>query len=138
MFLAPAPEGRRRLRSSQSLHSMFSVQENNKLNLCHSISTTPLIEDQRLSPEQSSPAGPSLPLAADRESSFEDLEQFLVTPEEWPATAPLREPPTGAKGSQQENLKGVVKDIHNAIGEEEATGWVWFGKEGVGLSVSCP
>ncbi|KAL8195110.1 UNVERIFIED_CONTAM: VPS9 domain-containing protein 1 [Gekko kuhli] len=115
--LAPAPEGPR-LRSSQSLHSMFSVQENNKLNLRHSLSSTPLIEDQ--SPSQPHPLGhsslpreePASPLA-DRESSFEDLEQFLATPPEaWPSGA---QAPAGRKACQQEQLKAVVKDIHNAI-----------------------
>ncbi|KAH0619722.1 hypothetical protein JD844_000660 [Phrynosoma platyrhinos] len=86
-FLSSAPEGRR-LRSSQSLHSMFSVQENNKLNLRHSLSSTPFIEDQTLSgPERGGPVEPSLPeqeaahTLPDRESSFEDLEQFLSASE---------------------------------------------------------
>uniref|UniRef100_A0A670Z367 VPS9 domain containing 1 n=1 Tax=Pseudonaja textilis TaxID=8673 RepID=A0A670Z367_PSETE len=110
-FLPSAPEGRR-LRSSQSLHSMFSVQEHNKLNLRHSISGTPFIEDQSLSPPP--PEGCGSPPLADRESSFEDLEQFLSAAEAWPE-GPLRSPLAGKKGSRQEALKAVVKDIHNAI-----------------------
>nr|XP_038041529.1 VPS9 domain-containing protein 1 isoform X5 [Anas platyrhynchos] len=47
---------------------------------------------------------------APRESSFEDLERFLASPEDWP----LGEPP-GQAASLQEQLKGVVRDIHNAI-----------------------
>ncbi|XP_077166528.1 VPS9 domain-containing protein 1 isoform X1 [Paroedura picta] len=114
-FLGPAPEGPR-LRSSQSLHSMFSVQENNKLNLRHSLSSTPLIEDQSLS--QPHPLGHSLPREepasplADRESSFEDLEQFLATPEVWPSGS---QAPARRKMCPHEQLKAVVKDIHNAI-----------------------
>ncbi|XP_053255896.1 VPS9 domain-containing protein 1 isoform X1 [Podarcis raffonei] len=117
-FLSPAPEGRR-LRSSQSMHSMFSVQENNKLNLRHSVSSSPLIEDPSLStPERSLPREEPAPALAEKESSFEDLEQFLSASEAWPS-GPLREPqgpPAGRKlSSQQEQLKAVVKDIHNSI-----------------------
>ncbi|XP_062997156.1 VPS9 domain-containing protein 1 [Elgaria multicarinata webbii] len=124
-FLPPAPEGRR-LRASQSLHSMFSVQENNKLNLCHSLSATPFIEDEGLSgpwprearspAEGPSPAGGEAPPAplADRESSFEDLERFLSASEAWPSGA-LRETPAGRKGSRHEHLKAVVKEIHNSV-----------------------
>ncbi|XP_054856148.1 VPS9 domain-containing protein 1 [Eublepharis macularius] len=117
-FMAPAPEGPR-LRSSQSLHSMFSVQENNKRNLRHSLSSTPLIEDQSLRQPcqaqgrpQEEPASP----LAERESSFEDLEQFLAASEAWPLGS-LRDaqPALGQKASQQEHLKAAVKDIHNAI-----------------------
>ncbi|XP_067327171.1 VPS9 domain-containing protein 1 isoform X1 [Anolis sagrei] len=111
-FLSPAPEGRR-LRSSQSLHSMFSVQENNKLNLRHSLSGTPFIEDQGVGVPAagSGPLLEELPSApAERESSFEDLEQFLSASERWPVRTP-----TGRKASQQEQLKATVKDIHNAI-----------------------
>ncbi|KAL7979689.1 hypothetical protein Chor_004847 [Crotalus horridus] len=110
-FLPLATEGRR-LRSSQSLHSMFSVQEHNKLNLRHSISGTPFIEDQSLLlPPQ---GGRVSPQSTDRESSFEDLEQFLSASEAHPA-GPLQSPLAGKKGSQQEALKAVVKDIHNSI-----------------------
>ncbi|XP_053126625.1 VPS9 domain-containing protein 1 isoform X2 [Hemicordylus capensis] len=119
-FLGPAPEGRR-LRSSQSLHSMFSVQENNQLNLQHSLSSTPLIEDQGLGPpgtgRRAPPSEEPTPPLADRESSFEDLERFLAASDGWPLGAP-REPqgPAGKPPtSQQEHLKAVVKDIHNSI-----------------------
>uniref|UniRef100_A0A803TFU8 VPS9 domain-containing protein n=1 Tax=Anolis carolinensis TaxID=28377 RepID=A0A803TFU8_ANOCA len=111
-FLSPAPEGRR-LRSSQSLHSMFSVQENNKLNLRHSLSGTPFIEDQSVGiPAAGSGPLPEEPplVPVERESSFEDLEQFLSASERWPVRTP-----TGRKASQQEQLKAAVKDIHNAI-----------------------
>ncbi|XP_033012932.1 VPS9 domain-containing protein 1 isoform X1 [Lacerta agilis] len=117
-FLSPAPEGRR-LRSSQSMHSMFSVQENNKLNLRHSVSSSPLIEDPSLSaPERSLTREEPAPALAEKESSFEDLEQFLSASEAWPS-GPLREPQGPLAGrklsSQQEQLKAVVKDIHNSI-----------------------
>ncbi|XP_034282557.1 VPS9 domain-containing protein 1 isoform X2 [Pantherophis guttatus] len=111
VFLPSATEGRR-LRSSQSLHSMYSVQEHNKLNLRHSISGTPFIEDQSLLlPPQEGRVSPPL---ADRESSFEDLEQFLSASEARPAGS-LQSPLAGKKGSQKEALKAVVKDIHNSI-----------------------
>uniref|UniRef100_A0A8D0GN41 VPS9 domain containing 1 n=1 Tax=Sphenodon punctatus TaxID=8508 RepID=A0A8D0GN41_SPHPU len=123
-LLAPAPAGRR-LRSSQSLYCMFSiVQENNRRNLRHSLSTTPLIESQSGDAgaggpdrEASSPPGQSLareeptPRLPDRESSFEDLEQFLAAPESWS----VGQPPAGKKTSQPEQLKAIVKDIHNSI-----------------------
>ncbi|XP_007444927.2 VPS9 domain-containing protein 1, partial [Python bivittatus] len=110
-FRPSATEGRR-LRSSQSLHSVFSVQEHNKLNLRHSISGTPFIEDQSLllPPQEECVSSP----LADRESSFEDLEQFLSASEAR-AAGPLQDPLAGKKGSQQEALKAIVKDIHNSI-----------------------
>ncbi|XP_072836759.2 VPS9 domain-containing protein 1 isoform X1 [Pogona vitticeps] len=115
-ILSPAPDGRRRLRPSQSLHAMFSVQENNQLNLRRSLSTTPFIEDQSV---DGRPTGREKdeqlpPSPAERESSFEDLEQFLSASETWPGR-PAREAPARRKASQQEHLKAVVKDIHNAI-----------------------
>ncbi|XP_070617869.1 VPS9 domain-containing protein 1 isoform X2 [Erythrolamprus reginae] len=100
-----APEGRP-LRSSQSLHSMFSVQEHNKRNLRRSLSGTPFIEDQSLSLP---------PQEAERESSFEDLERFLSTSEARPAGPPPSPLPGEERGSQAEALKVLVKDIHNAI-----------------------
>ncbi|XP_024051045.1 VPS9 domain-containing protein 1 [Terrapene carolina triunguis] len=110
-LLTPAPGGRR-LRSSQSLYCMASVQEN-KVNLRHSLSTTPLSEDlgTESSPQDEAPAR-----LADRESSFEDLERFLAAPESWP-TGPPAEPPAPAekKASLREQLKAIVKDIHNSV-----------------------
>lgn len=122
---SPAPEGRR-LRPSQSLHSMFSVQEHNKLNLRHSLSSTPFIEDQGFGRpgREAEEAAPSLP---ERESSFEDLEQFLSASETWPGRPPHEDPARKKSPSQQEHLKAVVKDIHNAIGEGHGgrTGGGW-------------
>ncbi|CAM4639677.1 VPS9 domain-containing protein 1 isoform X3 [Caretta caretta] len=110
-LLTPAPGGRK-LRSSQSLYCMASVQEN-KVNLQHSLSTAPLSED--LATESSLQEGTAACLA-DRESSFEDLERFLAAPESWP-TGPPAEPqaPAEKKASLQEQLKAIVKDIHNSV-----------------------
>ncbi|NXP65719.1 VP9D1 protein, partial [Chloropsis cyanopogon] len=57
--------------------------------------------------------GPAEPPGTPRESSFEDLERFLASPEGW---APA-EPPAGSgqDTALPELLKGVVRDIHNAI-----------------------
>uniref|UniRef100_A0A8C3SRY8 VPS9 domain containing 1 n=1 Tax=Chelydra serpentina TaxID=8475 RepID=A0A8C3SRY8_CHESE len=111
-LLTPAPAGRR-LRSSQSLYCMASVQEN-KVNLRHSLSTTPLgTEDLGTG---SSPQEGAAARLADRESSFEDLARFLAAPETWP-TGPPAEPqaPAEKKASLQEQLKAIVKDIHNSV-----------------------
>ncbi|XP_027629261.1 VPS9 domain-containing protein 1 [Tupaia chinensis] len=68
-----------------------------------------------------SPTADSPPRLPDRDSSFEDLEQLLAASEPWshgPGRLPEPQPPT--PGSQRsaplpEQLKGVVKDVHNAI-----------------------
>ncbi|XP_068549958.1 VPS9 domain-containing protein 1 isoform X3 [Anas acuta] len=100
----PAEPGGRRLRASRSLHCMFSVPEHGPAELRHSLSSAPLADG---SPDAPGTEGdPQAP----RESSFEDLERFLASPEDWP----LGEPP-GQAASLQEQLKGVVRDIHNAI-----------------------
>nr|XP_032620110.1 VPS9 domain-containing protein 1 isoform X2 [Chelonoidis abingdonii] len=110
-LLTPAPGGRR-LRSSQSLYCMASVQEN-KVNLGHSLSTPPLSEGlgTKGSPQEEAPA-----CLADREGSFEDLERFLAASETWP-TGPPAEPQAAAEmeASLQEQLKAIVKDIHNSV-----------------------
>ncbi|KAM6353897.1 LOW QUALITY PROTEIN: VPS9 domain-containing protein 1 [Alca torda] len=99
----PTEPGGRRLRASRSLHCMFSVPEHGPAGLRHSLSSTPLAD-----------GGPSTPkvVAAPhpRESSFEDLERFLASPEGWaPGDGP------GQEATLPEQLKGVVRDIHNAI-----------------------
>ncbi|XP_077687121.1 VPS9 domain-containing protein 1 isoform X2 [Eretmochelys imbricata] len=110
-LLTPAPGGRK-LRSSQSLYCMASVQEN-KVNLQHSLSTAPLSED--LATESSLQEGTAARLA-DRESSFEDLERFLAAPESWPTGLPAEpQAPAEKKASLQEQLKAIVKDIHNSV-----------------------
>uniref|UniRef100_A0A452GQ30 VPS9 domain-containing protein n=1 Tax=Gopherus agassizii TaxID=38772 RepID=A0A452GQ30_9SAUR len=110
-LLTPVPGGRR-LRSSQSLYCMASVQEN-KVNLGHSLSTPPLSEGlgTESNPQEEAPAH-----LANREGSFEDLERFLAAPETWP-TGPPAEPqaPAEKEASLQEQLKAIVKDIHNSV-----------------------
>ncbi|XP_035193115.1 VPS9 domain-containing protein 1 isoform X2 [Oxyura jamaicensis] len=105
--LLPTEPGGRRLRASRSLHCMFSVPEHGPAELRHSLSSTPLADS---SPDTSGMEGDPQP---PRESSFEDLERFLASPEDWP----LGELPAGPgqAPSLQEQLKGVVRDIHNAI-----------------------
>ncbi|XP_005308243.2 VPS9 domain-containing protein 1 isoform X2 [Chrysemys picta bellii] len=110
-LLTPAPGGQK-LRSSQSLYCMASVQEN-KVNLRHSLSTTPLCEDLGT---ESSPQEEALARLANRESSFEDLERFLAAPESWPTGPPVEPPaPAEKKASLREQLKAIVKDIHNSV-----------------------
>ncbi|XP_042126058.2 VPS9 domain-containing protein 1 isoform X2 [Peromyscus maniculatus bairdii] len=114
-LLAP---GSRRLRSSQSLYCMLSPSEPSaaprSLDGPPSTPSVPTLHSGPLDREaDSSPAGPSSPLVdasshlPDKDSSFEDLEQFLA----------LSEPQTpGAKREPLlECLKSTVKDIHNAI-----------------------
>ncbi|XP_051485691.1 VPS9 domain-containing protein 1 isoform X1 [Apus apus] len=100
----PTQPGGCRLRASRSLHCMFSVPEHGAAGLRHSLSSTPLADG----PDslQAEGRGPAAAPPAPRESSFEDLERFLASPEE-------AEPPAGA--TLPEQLKGVVRDIHNAI-----------------------
>ncbi|XP_039552492.1 VPS9 domain-containing protein 1-like isoform X2 [Passer montanus] len=100
----PAEPGGRRLRASRSLHCMFSVPEHGPA-LRHSQSSTPLAD--------SGAPGPAEPPEPPRESSFEDLERFLASPEGWaPAEPPAS---SGQDAALPELLKGVVRDIHNAI-----------------------
>lgn len=115
--LLPAEPGGRRLRASRSLHCMFSVPEHGPATLRHSISGATLADG---SPDASRAEGdPRSP----RESSFEDLERFLASPEDWPPAEPMAKPRPAA--SLQEQLKGIVRDIHNAIGEGRP--WLWEG-----------
>uniref|UniRef100_A0A8C9UC31 VPS9 domain containing 1 n=1 Tax=Serinus canaria TaxID=9135 RepID=A0A8C9UC31_SERCA len=101
---SPSPGGRR-LRASRSLHCMFSVPEHGPAALRHSQSSTPLAD--------SSAPGPAEPPEPARESSFEDLERFLASPEGWaPADPPAS---SGQDTALPELLKGIVRDIHNAI-----------------------
>ncbi|NWI46364.1 VP9D1 protein, partial [Picathartes gymnocephalus] len=92
-------------RSSRSLHCMFSVPEHGPAALRHSRSSTPLAD--------SGAPGPAEPPETPRESSFEDLERFLASPEGWAPAEPQAGP--GRDTALPELLKGVVRDIHNAI-----------------------
>uniref|UniRef100_A0A8V0XXQ0 VPS9 domain containing 1 n=1 Tax=Gallus gallus TaxID=9031 RepID=A0A8V0XXQ0_CHICK len=105
--LLPAEPGGRRLRASRSLHCMFSVPEHGPATLRHSISGATLADG---SPDASRAEGDA---RSPRESSFEDLERFLASPEDWPPGEPMAGPRPAA--SLQEQLKGIVRDIHNAI-----------------------
>ncbi|XP_067158929.1 VPS9 domain-containing protein 1 [Apteryx mantelli] len=126
--LPPEPGGRR-LRASRSLHCMFSVPEHGAAGLRHSLSGSPLADGRGLEGGSPGPAGPP-PGAPPRESSFEDLERFLASPEGWPAGEPPAGPPP--KASLQEQLKGVVRDIHNAIDRLLALALLAF--EGLGAA----
>ncbi|XP_027600370.1 VPS9 domain-containing protein 1 [Pipra filicauda] len=101
----PAEPGGRRLRASRSLHCMFSVPEHGPAALRHSQSSTPLADAGTLGPA----GAPQTP----RESSFEDLERFLASPEGWAPAEPPAGP--GQDTALPELLKGIVRDIHNAI-----------------------
>ncbi|XP_074014191.1 VPS9 domain-containing protein 1 [Numenius arquata] len=104
----PSEPGGRRLRASRSLHCMFSVPEHGPAGLRHSLSSTPLADGGPGTPSVVA-AGPQTP----RESSFEDLERFLASPEGWAPGEPPANPRQEATLSEQ--LKGIVRDIHNAI-----------------------
>lgn len=116
-LLAP---GSRRLRSSQSLYCMLSPSEPSvaprPLDGPPSTPSAPTLHSGSLDREaDGSPAGPSSPLVEasshlpDKDSSFEDLEQFVAVSE--PHTPGAKREPL------LECLKSTVKDIHNAIGE---------------------
>ncbi|NXJ63625.1 VP9D1 protein, partial [Rostratula benghalensis] len=102
----PTEPGGRRLRASRSLHCMFSVPEHGPAGLRHSLSSTPLADGGASTPSTVA-AAPQTP----RESSFEDLERFLASPEGWVPG----EPGPGQEATLPEQLKGIVRDIHNAI-----------------------
>ncbi|XP_061243035.1 VPS9 domain-containing protein 1 isoform X4 [Bos javanicus] len=107
-LLAP---GSRRLRPSQSLYCMPSPLEP---------SPAPKPPDGPCAspPRPGSPAGPPSPQLLGKDSSFEDLEQFLATPESrgrGPGERPEPQTPGVRKEPVLEQLKGTVQDIHDAI-----------------------
>ncbi|XP_042653577.1 VPS9 domain-containing protein 1 [Tyto alba] len=106
----PTEPGGRRLRASRSLHCMFSVPEHGPAGLRHSLSSTPLADPTTPRAEGGEPAAAPQP---PRESSFEDLERFLASPDCWAPGEPPAGP--GQEPALPEQLKGVVRDIHNAI-----------------------
>ncbi|KAM9509234.1 VPS9 domain-containing protein 1 isoform 2-T2 [Guaruba guarouba] len=108
----PTEPGGRRLRASRSLHCMFSVPEHGAAGLRHSISSTPLAAAGPPKAEGGR-TGPAAAPQTPRESSFEDLERFLASPEGWAPAEPMDSPRTEA--TLPEQLKGIVRDIHNAI-----------------------
>uniref|UniRef100_A0A8C6WBI4 VPS9 domain containing 1 n=1 Tax=Nannospalax galili TaxID=1026970 RepID=A0A8C6WBI4_NANGA len=106
--LPPDANGRR-LRSSQSLYCMLSPSEPSAaprpLDGPHATPLTP-----PLYPGPSSPLVEVSSCLPDKDSSFEDLEQFLAISEKWGQG-------TGSQSEEPllECLKSTVKDIHNAI-----------------------
>ncbi|KAK1330597.1 hypothetical protein QTO34_010793 [Cnephaeus nilssonii] len=118
-LLAP---GSRRLRPSQSLYCMLSSLEPSPAphppaGPPTSPPTPPLQPGPPNRGADSSPKGSPSPLVR-KDSSFEDLEQFLATSERWgqgpgPGTDPQA---SGVKEEPLlEPLKSTVKDIHNAV-----------------------
>uniref|UniRef100_A0A8C9J9S3 VPS9 domain containing 1 n=1 Tax=Piliocolobus tephrosceles TaxID=591936 RepID=A0A8C9J9S3_9PRIM len=104
----PTPNpGSRRLRSSQSLHCMLSPPEPSAAPRPQDCPPTP--------PLQPGPVGPPSPLGdtasglPDKDSSFEDLEQFLGTSERQGQGRGVQPEP------QLQQLKSTVEEIHNAI-----------------------
>ncbi|KAM4800821.1 VPS9 domain-containing protein 1 isoform X1 [Urocitellus parryii] len=125
-LLAP---GGRRLRSSQSLYCMLSPPESSVAPRPQDgLPATPTLPPLNPGPldrgADSSPAGPPSPLTdasaclPDKDSSFEDLEQFLAMSERW-SQGPGGQPEPQTPGSKREPLleclKSTVKDIHDAI-----------------------
>lgn len=107
-LLAP---GSRRLRPSQSLYCMPSPLE-------PSPAPRPLDGPCASPPRPGSPAGPPSPQLLGKDSSFEDLEQFLAPPERrgrGPGERPEPQIPGLRKEPMLEQLKGTVQDIHDAI-----------------------
>ncbi|XP_027702060.1 VPS9 domain-containing protein 1 [Vombatus ursinus] len=123
-LLAP---GSRRLRASQSLYCMFTLPEPVRLNQESSPAglPTPLPhpgppdkETEGSSTGSPSPLVDVTPGLLDKDSSFEDLEHLLAAPDTWARG------PGGLTGSQTpgkkpvtlpEQLKSIVKDVHDAI-----------------------
>ncbi|XP_054311454.1 VPS9 domain-containing protein 1 isoform X8 [Pongo pygmaeus] len=102
-----ANPGSRRLRPSQSLHCMLSPPES---------SAAPRPQDSPPTPPlQPGPVGSPSPLGdaasglPDKDSSFEDLEQFLGTSERQGRDRGVQPEP------QLQQLKSAVEEIHNAI-----------------------
>ncbi|XP_058431811.1 VPS9 domain-containing protein 1 isoform X2 [Marmota monax] len=125
-LLAP---GGRRLRSSQSLYCMLSPPESSVAPRPQDgLPATPTMPPLNPGPldrgADSSPAGLPSPLTdasaclPDKDSSFEDLEQFLAMSERWsqgPGGQPEPQTPGTKREPLLECLKSTVKDIHDAI-----------------------
>ncbi|KAK1162050.1 VPS9 domain-containing protein 1-like [Acipenser oxyrinchus oxyrinchus] len=127
----------RNMKSSQSIHCMQSVQENNKTNskkLRHSLSVTSLsiTEDynantcakEQTQSGQSTKALKLVVSMGEQDSSFEDLEQFVSQFECLSNSLPdLSKPAVDVdplihkleEGVLQSHLRSIVKDIHNSI-----------------------
>ncbi|XP_032140661.1 VPS9 domain-containing protein 1 isoform X7 [Sapajus apella] len=108
----PTPNpGSRRLRPSQSLHCMLSPSEPSTAPQPQDSPPTPSLHPRAAGPP--SPVGDITSGLPDKDSSFEDLEQFLRT----------SEPQGRGRGHggqpepQLQQLKSAVEDIHNAIAD---------------------
>ncbi|XP_037589195.1 VPS9 domain-containing protein 1 isoform X1 [Cebus imitator] len=108
----PTPNpGSRRLRPSQSLHCMLSPSEPSTAPQPQDSPPTPSLHPRPVGPP--SPVGDITSGLPDKDSSFEDLEQFLRT----------SEPQGRGRGHggqpepQLQQLKSAVEDIHNAIAD---------------------
>ncbi|XP_057569476.1 VPS9 domain-containing protein 1 isoform X7 [Hippopotamus amphibius kiboko] len=124
------PPGSRRLRPSQSLYCMPSPPEPSLAprppdGPSASPPTPPPHPGNPDRGADGSPTAPPSPLVdtpshlPGKDSSFEDLEQFLATPERrgWgPGGRPEAQPPRVWKGPSPGQLEGTVQDIHEAIG----------------------
>ncbi|KAG8508163.1 LOW QUALITY PROTEIN: VPS9 domain-containing protein 1 [Galemys pyrenaicus] len=109
-LLAP---GSRRLRPSQSLYCMLSAPEPGP-------SPQPPGEPPASPPASPLQPGPqdSSPRPPAKDSSFEDLEQFLAAPDRWgqgPEGPPEPPGPGAKKEPLLEQLQSAARDIHNAI-----------------------
>ncbi|XP_078527135.1 VPS9 domain-containing protein 1 [Lissotriton helveticus] len=121
-LLRPMPVGHR-LKSSQSLHCITSVQENNRINkqgMRHSLSTMPLIEDLSVIDQavEQDIEDQVLYRTEDRpqkdiESPFEDLGPLVLENEVKGLTGPIETKMEAL--TAEEHLKMIVKDIHSAI-----------------------
>ncbi|XP_074171094.1 VPS9 domain-containing protein 1 isoform X2 [Rhinolophus sinicus] len=121
-LLAP---GSRRLRPSQSLYCMLCPPEPSPAQgpADGPPASPPTPQLHPGAPDRGadgSPKGPPSPLAG-KDSSFEDLEQFLATSERWglgPGGRPEPQTPGLKDEPLLEQLRSTVEDIHNAIGLE--------------------
>ncbi|KAK2491046.1 hypothetical protein MC885_008936 [Smutsia gigantea] len=114
--------GSRRLRPSQSLYCVLSPPEPSLAPQALDGPAAGVPPSQPRPPDRgvdSSPVGPPSPLAhtashpLGKDSSFEDLEQFLATSER--SGRNLGRPEPQLPEPLLEQLKSTVKDIHNAI-----------------------
>uniref|UniRef100_A0A6I8PFW9 VPS9 domain containing 1 n=1 Tax=Ornithorhynchus anatinus TaxID=9258 RepID=A0A6I8PFW9_ORNAN len=121
-----APSGRR-LRSSQSLYCMLSLAEPGRPNRDLSPGGLPAQPpppsplDREADGCLAGPASPLLEAAChlrDKDSSFEDLEQFLAGSEKWDLGPgePAKPPGSGGeKAAPPDQLKSIVKDVHDSV-----------------------
>nr|XP_033799313.1 VPS9 domain-containing protein 1 isoform X2 [Geotrypetes seraphini] len=108
-LLKPTPVGQR-LTTSQSLQCMPSLQEKStstSKNKRYSLSTDPVLEDSG-----SQEGVIEEKEERDIESSFEDLEQFMVPVD---CLTEIQKGLEGPRITLHEHLKSIVKDVHNSL-----------------------